>query len=69
KLASKYKIKTADLLEKLLLLEFVIKDKNGEYLLTEKGILVGGEAKNGRYGDYIIWPERLVIDEVLLNLK
>ncbi|MEY8715325.1 phospholipase D family protein [Francisella philomiragia] len=62
KLASKYKIKTSDLMEKLVLLEFLIKDKNNEYQLTEKGILVGGEAKKGRYGDYIIWPEDLAIE-------
>ncbi|MDE4978082.1 DNA repair protein, partial [Francisella tularensis subsp. holarctica] len=49
-------------MEKLVLLEFVIKDKNREYHLTEKGILVGGEAKKGRYGDYSIWPESLVIE-------
>ncbi|MDE4974289.1 DNA repair protein, partial [Francisella tularensis subsp. holarctica] len=44
------------------ILEFVIKDINGEYQLTEKGILVGGVAKKCRYGDYIIWPESLVIE-------
>ncbi|MDE5037684.1 DNA repair protein, partial [Francisella tularensis subsp. holarctica] len=33
---------TADLLEKLVIIEFVIKDINGEVMLSENGILVGG---------------------------
>lgn len=36
KLASKYKIKTADLMEKLVLLEFVIKDKMANITLQKK---------------------------------
>lgn len=56
KLATKLKLKTAELLDKLVLSEY-IKEENEQYILTDKGIAAGGEAKKGRFGAYFIWPE------------
>jgi len=56
KLATKLKLKTAELLDKLVLSEY-IKEENEQHILTDKGIAAGGEAKKGRFGAYFIWPE------------
>lgn len=62
KLASKHKLKTAELMEKLVVIGCVIKQDDGQCDITDKGVLAGGEPKKGRYGDYIIWPEDLVME-------
>jgi phosphatidylserine/phosphatidylglycerophosphate/cardiolipin synthase-like enzyme len=56
KLASKLKLKTPELLEKLLLSGY-IEEENEKQTLTDKGVTAGGEAKKGRFGAYFIWPE------------
>lgn len=56
KLASKLKLKTPELLEKLLSSGY-IEEENEKQILTDKGISAGGEAKKGRFGAYFIWPE------------
>ncbi|MEY8198485.1 MAG: phospholipase D family protein [Colwellia sp.] len=58
KLASKLKIKTQDLLDKLVSSGY-IEDIGGEQALTKKGKSAGGEAKSGRFGPYFLWPEML----------
>ncbi|MEJ6078781.1 phospholipase D family protein [Vibrio sp. 1-Bac 57] len=60
KLATKLKLKTAELLDKLVLSEY-IKEENEQHILTDKGIAVGGEAKKGRFGAYFIWPEDFTV--------
>jgi phosphatidylserine/phosphatidylglycerophosphate/cardiolipin synthase-like enzyme len=54
KLASKLKLKTPELLERLLLSGYIEEEKQ---TLTDKGVTAGGEAKKGRFGAYFIWPE------------
>jgi phosphatidylserine/phosphatidylglycerophosphate/cardiolipin synthase-like enzyme len=56
KLASKLKLKTPELLERLLLSGY-IEEENEKQTLTDKGVTAGGEAKKGRFGAYLIWPE------------
>jgi len=56
KLASKLKLKTSELLEKLLSSGY-IEEENEKQTLTDKGVTAGGEAKKGRFGAYFIWPE------------
>jgi len=56
KLASKLKLKTPELLEKLLSSGYIV-EQNEKQTLTDKGITAGGEAKKGRFGSYFIWPE------------
>lgn len=56
KLAIKLKLKTPELLDKLLLSGY-IEEKNKKQGLTDKGVKAGGEAKKGRFGAYFIWPE------------
>ena len=59
KLASKLKLKTPDLLSKLLLSGYIA-EENEKQNLTPKGITAGGEAKQGRFGAYFIWPETFI---------
>ncbi|MEI6858321.1 MAG: phospholipase D family protein [Shewanella sp.] len=61
KLAGKLKLKTPELLEKLLLSGY-IEEENHKQTLTEKGVTVGGEAKKGRFGAYFIWPEDFTVE-------
>lgn len=56
KLANKLKLKTTELLDKLVLSGYII-EENDQHALTDKGITAGGEAKKGRFGAYFIWPE------------
>ncbi len=61
KLAKKNKVKTPELLElftKKGYLSFI----NQEHVLTKLGIEIGGEAKKSkRFGDYLVWPDNLVL--------
>jgi len=61
KLASKLKLKTPELLEKLLSSGY-IEEENEKQTLTAKGITAGGEAKKGRFGAYFIWPENFLAE-------
>lgn len=59
KLAKKLKLKTQDLLDKLLS-EGYLENKGGKNHLTEKGKSAGGEFKySKKFGPYFIWPEAL----------
>lgn len=54
KLATKLKLKTTELLDKLA--ESGYLNKNGDkYLLTDKGKSIGGESKKGQYGYFFVW--------------
>lgn len=58
KLASKLKLKTAELLDKMVLLGYITTEtEGGIQTLTNKGLKIGAEAKKNRYGAYFIWPE------------
>ena len=59
KLAVKLKLKTPELLEKLISSGY-IKEESEQYALTDKGTAIGGEAKKGRFGDYFIWPKDFI---------
>ncbi len=59
KLAAKLKLKTPELLEKLVSTGY-IEDIDGKQALTKKGETAGGEAKSGRFGAYFIWPEMFI---------
>ena len=61
KLASKLKLKTPELLEKLVSLGY-IEEINEKQVLTDKGASFGGEAKTGRYGSFFIWPENVLAE-------
>jgi phosphatidylserine/phosphatidylglycerophosphate/cardiolipin synthase-like enzyme len=61
KLASKLKLKTPELLERLLSSGY-IEEENQKQTLTEKGVTAGGEAKKGRFGAYFIWPESFIAE-------
>lgn len=58
KLAAKLKMKTPELIEKLVA-EGYVEEKEGKQNLTQKGVSAGGEAKTGKYGDFFIWPESM----------
>lgn len=61
KLAKKLKLKTQDLLNKLLS-EGYLEDKDGKNYLTEKGKSAGGEFKySKKFGPYFLWPETLEV--------
>jgi len=58
KLASKFKLKTPEFLDKMVLLGYLAKVDDSEvHTLTDKGVSIGAQAKKNRYGDYFIWPE------------
>ena len=58
KLASKFKLKTPEFLKEMVLLGYLTKTDDSEtYILTDKGVVIGAEAKKNRYGGYFIWPE------------
>ncbi|MGB8855883.1 MAG: phospholipase D family protein [Burkholderiales bacterium] len=61
KLATKLKIKTSELLEKLVQAK-LLEEKAGKYLLTKKGKEMGAEYRaNSRFGPYFLWPENLEV--------
>ena len=56
KLAIKFKLKTPELIAMLITGGYV-EELDEKQVLTEKGEASGGEAKTGRFGAYLIWPE------------
>ncbi|PCJ31770.1 MAG: DNA repair protein [Gammaproteobacteria bacterium] len=56
KLAVQLKLKTPELLEKLISHGY-INEVDSKQTLTPKGENAGGEAKSGRFGSYFIWPD------------
>jgi len=61
KLAAKYKIKTADLLEKLVDKCFLKLNDTGKHFLTDQGKSIGGEYRPSQYGGYFLWNENTEI--------
>lgn len=61
KLAAKYKIKTADLLEKLVDKGFLKLNDTGKHFLTDQGKSIGGEYLPSQYGGYFLWNENTKI--------
>ena len=57
KLAAKHKLKTNDLLEKLVNKGFLTINDNGKNYLTDLGKSVGGEFRSSQYGGYFLWNE------------
>ena len=56
KLAQKFGLKAADLIEKLVASGF-LELKEGKPYLTRKGKEAGGEFRGSKYGAYFLWPE------------
>lgn len=61
KLAAKHKIKTNDLLEKLVNKGFLTINDNDKNYLTDLGKSVGGEFRSSQYGGYFLWNENTEI--------
>lgn len=61
KLAAKYKLKTADLLDKLTEKGFLKLNENGKHFLTDQGKAIGGEFRSSQYGGYFLWNENTEI--------
>lgn len=57
KLAAKHKLKTNELLEKLINKGFLTLNENGKHYLTDLGKTVGGEFRSSQYGGYFLWNE------------
>jgi len=61
KMAKKYKIKTAQFLDKMLDLEYLTLI-DGKIQLTNSGKRIGGELLTSpRFGEYFVWPENIDI--------
>jgi phosphatidylserine/phosphatidylglycerophosphate/cardiolipin synthase-like enzyme len=64
KIAKKNKLKTADFLD-LLTQKGYLSFIDEAHVLTNTGIEIGGEAKKSkRFGDYLVWPESLVLEKI-----
>jgi hypothetical protein len=62
-LAIELDIKSSDLFDKLKTLSW-IERKNDKWILTELGKKKGGQTRNhAKFGEYIVWPENISIDE------
>ena len=59
KLAAKHKIKTADLLEKLVKKGLLTLNDNGKHYLTDQGKSLGGVFRSSQYGGYFLWTENI----------
>lgn len=59
KLAAKHKIKTADLLEKLVEKGLLTLNDSGKHYLTDQGKSLGGEFRSSQYGGYFLWAENI----------
>lgn len=59
KLAAKYKLKTAELLDQFVKKGFLDTNDTGKHYLTEQGKAVGGEFKSNQYGGYFLWSEEI----------
>ena len=61
KIAKKYKLKTAQFLDKMTELEYLAM-VDGKIKLTQAGKLIGGELHSSpRFGEYFVWPENIEI--------
>jgi hypothetical protein len=61
-LANELDIKSSDLFDELKSLGW-IQRKNDKWTLTELGIKKGGQTRNNpKYGEYIVWPENISIE-------
>lgn len=61
-LANELDLKSSDLFEKLKILGW-IERKNDKWVLTDLGKQKGGQTKNNpKFGEYIVWPNDLSID-------
>jgi hypothetical protein len=61
-LANELDIKSGDLFDKLKTLGWIDR-KNDKWILTDLGKQKGGQTRNNpKYGEYIVWPENLSID-------
>ena len=61
-LANEMDIKSSDLFDELKSLGW-IERKNDKWTLTELGIKKGGQTRNNsKYGEYIVWPENISIE-------
>ena len=68
-LANELDIQPAELFDKLKSLRWIIR-KNDKWVLTEIGKKKGGQTRNNiNYGEYIIWPEDISIDNYTVNPK
>ncbi|RMX11482.1 DNA repair protein [Vandammella animalimorsus] len=62
RLAAKHKLKTAQLLDRLVQSGY-LEIKGDKHYLTEKGKQAGGEYKlSKKFGAYFLWPESLALD-------
>jgi len=61
KLAAKHKLKTPELLDKLVAKGFLTLNDGGKHYLTEQGKIVGGEFRSSQYGGYFLWNENTEI--------
>ncbi|HLP13820.1 MAG TPA: hypothetical protein VK177_17940 [Flavobacteriales bacterium] len=62
-LANELDIKSSELFEKLKKLNWIDR-KNDKWILTELGKKKGGQTRNHtKFGEYIVWPENISIDE------
>ena len=62
-LANELDIKSSDLFDKLKSLGW-IERKNDKWILTELGKQKGGQIRNNpKFGEYIVWPENISVDE------
>lgn len=66
KLAIKLEIKTSELMSQLISGGY-LKEVDGKHLLDTKGETCGGEARNGKYGRYFIWPEDFIPEKKKTN--
>ncbi|MHA3083277.1 phospholipase D family protein [Acinetobacter sp. ANC 5383] len=62
KLAAKHKLKTQDLLDRLVNKGFLILNDHGKHQLTAQGKSVGGEFKMNQYGGYFLWHTDMPIE-------
>src|SRR5690606_178406 len=63
-LANELDIKSSDLFDKLKTLGW-IERKNDKWILTDLGKKKGGQTRNNpKFGEYIVWPENILIDNV-----
>ncbi len=61
-LANELDIKSSDLFDKLKTLGWIYR-KNDKWVLTDLGKQKGGQTRNNpKFGEYIVWPENLSID-------
>ena len=62
-LANELDLKPAELFDRLNSLGW-IERQNEKWVLTELGRKKGGQTKNNpSYGEYVVWPENISIDE------